>query len=449
MVDVIVVGARVAGSSLAMLLARRGLKVIAVDQASFPSDTLSTHQVQTPGVARLQRWGVLERLEAAGTPAARRVRFDIGSIAVTGSYPVIDGADAVYSPRRTLLDHVLVEAARAAGAEVREKFQVEELVHHGGRVCGIRGRVKGSGALIEERARFVVGADGKHSFVARAVGARTLHATPAQTFASYTYWDGVELGGGELYTLPGVSVGAWPTNGGLTMTFVSRPIAAFAEMRTDIEASLLAGLDRAGDLGQRVRAGRRAERIRATTDTPALIREPHGPGWALVGDAGLVMDPITGQGISHALIESELLAGALADGRPLAGYARERDKRIRPMYDFTARLASFVPDPALPILLAAIAGRQSEIDRFLGVGTGSEPIPEYMSLPNMVRLVGLRGLARVIAGQARRKPADQAASTSTRSEVRATTTAGRGLSSATATTRASATVPAASRYPSE
>lgn len=455
--DVIVVGARVAGSASAMLLARQGLKVLAVDQATFPSDTLSTHQVQTPGVARLRRWGVLDRLEAAGTPCARNVRFDIGSHVITGSFPVIDDAPGVYSPRRTLLDHVLVDAARAAGAEVREKFQVDGLVHEGGRVCGIRGRGKGSTAVNEERARFVIGADGKHSIVAGAVGARTLRATPSQTFAAYTYWEGVGLHGGELYTRPRVSVGAWPTNGGLTMTFVSWPMDAFGEKRVDIESSLLAALDGAGDLGDRVRAGRRAERIRATTDTPARIMQAHGPGWALIGDAGLVIDPITGQGISHALLQSELLAQALADvlqrgvreDRALERYARERESRIRPMYDFTARLATFVPDPALPILLSAIAGRQSEIDRFLGVGTGSVPIPEYMSLPNMVRLVGLRGLARILGGQARRSATDQAASTSSRTGAGSATTAERAVSRVATTTSASPTVAAASRYPSE
>src|SRR6476660_4593993 len=114
MYDVIVVGSRVAGASAAMLLARRGLKVLAVDQAAFPSDTLSTHQVQTPGVARLKRWGVLDRLEAAGTPPAHGVRFDTGFGVLAGRYPQIDGASAVYSPRRTLLDHVLIEAARQA-----------------------------------------------------------------------------------------------------------------------------------------------------------------------------------------------------------------------------------------------------------------------------------------------------------------------------------------------
>ena len=142
MYDVIIVGARVAGSATAMLLARRGLKVLVVDRATFPSDTLSTHQVQVPGVARLARWGVLDAVLAAGTPLTRSVRFDQGEAVFTGRYPAYDGADVMCSPRRTLLDQVLVDAARAAGAEVRENFTVEELLDDGP-VTGIRGREKG------------------------------------------------------------------------------------------------------------------------------------------------------------------------------------------------------------------------------------------------------------------------------------------------------------------
>ena len=141
MYDVIIVGARVAGASTAMLLARRGLKVLVVDRATFPSDTLSTHQVQLPGVARLARWGVLDAVLAAGTPLTRDVRFDQGDAVITGRYPAYQGVEAMCSPRRTLLDRVLVDAARAAGAEVRENFTVEELLGDG-QVTGIRGHVE-------------------------------------------------------------------------------------------------------------------------------------------------------------------------------------------------------------------------------------------------------------------------------------------------------------------
>ena len=300
MYDVIVVGARVAGSSTAMLLAGRGLRVLVVDRAAFPSDTLSTHQVQLPGGARLRQWGLLDRVVASGAPPARQVRFDAGPVVLRGRFPAFEGVDAVYSPRRTVLDAWLLEAARTAGAEVRERFTVEELVVDGGRVTGVRGRDKG-GRPVVERARLVVGADGKHSLVARTVAAAVHHERPPLSMGCYTYWQDVPLYGGEIYSRPRRAIGAWPTNDGLTLTYLAWPVEEFPAFRADVEGNVLRTLDLAGDLGERVRAGRRAERFRASPDLPNVVRRPYGPGWALVGDAGLVMDPMTGQGIGDAL----------------------------------------------------------------------------------------------------------------------------------------------------
>jgi 2-polyprenyl-6-methoxyphenol hydroxylase-like FAD-dependent oxidoreductase len=409
MYDVIVVGARVAGSSTAMLLARAGLKVLVVDRAGFPSDTLSTHQVQLPGVARLRRWGLLDAVVASGAPPARHVRFDVGPVLLEGHFPAFQGVDAVYSPRRTVLDALLLEAARAAGAEVRERFAVDEVVVTDGRVTGIRGREKG-GAQVAESARLTVGADGKHSLVARTVGAAVHHDRPPLTMACYTYWDGVPLQGGELYARPRRAMGAWPTNDGLTMTYVGWPVEEFPAFRADVEGNVLRTLDLAGDLGQRVRAGRRAERFRASPDLPNRFRRPYGPGWALVGDAGLVMDPMTGQGIGDALRDAELLAAAAEAGlggrqplpAALAGYERARDRAAMPMYEFTTELASFAPPrPEQQALFAALAGRQAEIDQFLGMITGAVPLPEYLSPRNLLRLLGVRGMAGLALGRLR------------------------------------------------
>ncbi len=170
MYDVIIVGARVAGSATAMLLARAGLRVLVLDRATFPSDTLSTHQIQVPGVARLARWGVLDPLIET-TPTNRRIRFDQGDVTVEARIPGQDGVDFTICPRRTLLDATLVEAARAAGAEIRESAVVDELIQADGRVVGVRGREK-AGPEFTDRARLVIGADGRHSTVAKAVGAK-------------------------------------------------------------------------------------------------------------------------------------------------------------------------------------------------------------------------------------------------------------------------------------
>jgi flavin-dependent dehydrogenase len=381
--DVIVVGARVAGAATAMLLARRGLRVLAVDRAAFPSDTISSHQVQPVGVARLHRWGLLDRLDAAGTPPTRQVRFDSGDVVLRGCFPAYDGVDAIYSPRRTLLDALLVDAARAAGAEVRERFRTTELVWRDGRVAGVRGDDPG-GSPVTETARLVIGADGKHSFVADAAGAARYRQHPPRAFASYSYWAGVPLEAGELYQRPGRAVAAFPTGDDLTMVYVAGPLTDFAEFRTDIEGHYLKTLDGCGDLGDRVRGGTRAERIRTTPDQPNGFRVPAGPGWALVGDAGVVMDSVSAQGIGNALRDAESLAeavaGELTGGPGLRGHRRRRDRAVRPMYDLTLRLAEFAPRRVDRLLVAAIADRPEEITRFLGVFSGTVPLSELRPL---------------------------------------------------------------------
>jgi len=403
--DVIVVGARVAGAATAMLLARQGLRVLAVDRARFPSDTLSTHQVQVPGISRLVRWGLLDALAAAGTPATRRVRLDFGPVVLKGCFPPYAGADALYSPRRTVLDALLVDAARAAGAEVREGYFVDDVLWAGSRVVGIRGHARGKPAAAEA-GRLVVGADGKHSLVADAVAAPTYRHRPAATLACYSYWSGVDLPAGELYQRSGRAVAAFPTNDDLAMVYVAAPIAEFSAFRSDLEGHYLKALDQCGDLGDRVRAGRRAERLRTTPDLPNYVRVPTGPGWALVGDAGLVMDPVTAQGIGNALRDAEVLAdavmAALGGGQPpdaqLASYHRRRDAASLEMFDFTVNLAALRPSRAADErLLASLQGRPAEIDRFLGVFAGITPIRAYRSPANIARILGLRGLASMAA----------------------------------------------------
>ncbi|WP_433204745.1 NAD(P)/FAD-dependent oxidoreductase [Dactylosporangium sp. CS-047395] len=368
--DVIVVGARPAGAAVALLLARAGLRVLAVDRARFPSDTLSTHQVQPPGVALLRRWGLLEGLLAAGAPMVRTAKFAHPAAVLEGAYP---GADGVLSPRRTVLDALLVGAARDAGAEVWEGFGVSGLRWDGGRVAGIDGAFKRGGPR-SVAASLVVGADGKHSTVARLAGARDYRVRPAMTAAFYGYVEGLGLTGGEVYPGRGGLRSMWPTNDGLAVAFLSVPRERFAEVR---ELGFLASF---GDrlAGARLAAG---EPVRATVDLPNTFRVPYGPGWALAGDAGLVMDPITGQGIGNALRDADALAAALVAGlgggapldRALAGYQRSRDRQRRAMYRLTTGAAGFGPERFGSWLYPAIARDPADVSRFLGVLAGLTP----------------------------------------------------------------------------
>lgn len=400
MYDAIVVGARCAGSPTAMLLARKGYQVLLLDKTGFPSDTLSVHYVHQPGVAQLKRWGLLEMVVASNCPAVVRQVVDFGPFALAGSPAPVDGVAEAYAPRRTVLDKILVEAAVAAGAEVREHFSVKELVTDGERVVGIRGRTLG-GALVTERAPIVIGADGLHSLIARHAQAATYNERPAFTCAYYTYWSDVPIEGAELYPRPDRMIIAAPTNDGQTMTIVYWPNAAFHHVRSDIEGHFMQALDLVPSLAERVRSGKRSERFRGTADLPNFYRKPYGPGWALVGDAGYHKDPITAQGMSDAFRDAELLAEALDAGfagrrsieDALAEYERQRNLATLPLYELTCQFASFAP-PSVEQqqLFAALLHDQEQTDRFLGTIAGTVPIPEFFSPENVGRIMGAVGL---------------------------------------------------------
>ncbi len=291
-----IVGARVAGASTGMLLARAGLRVLLLDRDRFPSDTLSSHQIQLPGVACLHRWGLLDRVIASNAPPTPSALLVPGAVRLAGRYPAYQGVDAMISPRRSVLDATLVAAAREAGAEVIEGFAVDGLRYDGDRVTGVRGAHKG-GLPAEFTCRLVIGADGKHSRVAAWAGARSYRVRPSRTAMFYTYLSGLGGQRGEMYVQPDHVAGYWPTNDGLTVAFLAVPLSRFVELRSDLDRHFR-DMARA-HLGERARGLQRADRFRGTPDLPNGLRVPYGRGWALVGDAGLVMDPITGQGIGQ------------------------------------------------------------------------------------------------------------------------------------------------------
>jgi flavin-dependent dehydrogenase len=252
-----------------------------------------------------------------------------------------------YCPRRHLLDKILVDAAVAAGAELREGFRVEEIVMDGGVVTGIAGRAHG-GAIVRESARYVIGAEGHHSLVADAVGAPKYREREALTGGYYSYWSGVDLPGAEVHISDRGGVLAFPTNGGLACIAAGRAREQFDAYRADIEGTFFSILDASPVFAAKVRAGKREERWMGTADVPNFYRKPWGPGWALVGDAGYMKDPTTGLGIADAFRDARLLARALDDvlaGRAqpeeaLGAYQAKRDAAALPMYEITLQMAS-------------------------------------------------------------------------------------------------------------
>lgn len=349
--DVVVVGARCAGSPLALQLAAAGHEVLLLDRASFPSDTISTHFIQLSGVARLARWGLLDAVRASGCPVITTGRVDFGAepleAETTGA-----GVPGNYAPRRTVLDKILVDGARAAGAEVAEGVFVEDVLRDGDRVTGVSGR-DARGNAFTARARIVVGADGRNSFIARAVAAETYEETPSLGWGYYGYWSGVECDSAEIYFRDDRATVAFPTNDGLTLAAAIFPNREFETARKDIEGSVLATFDQMGTLGERVRGGTREEKLVGLREVPNYLRKPYGPGWALVGDAGYHKDPTPAQGISDAFRDAELLADALdvilsgsdEEDSALARYHAGRDEHARPMLAATIKTASFDLSP--------------------------------------------------------------------------------------------------------
>ncbi len=397
MYDAIVVGARCAGSPTAMLLARQGHRVLLVDRAVFPSDTLSIHYIHQPGVARLQRWGLLGQVAASNCPPIRRLDFDTGSFVLSGPPAPADGVADGYAPRRTVLDKTLVDAAAAAGVEVRERFTVEALLTDGTRVTGIRGRERSGARSVGEKARVVIGADGLHSLVARSVGAHKYNERSAFTCAYYAYWKGVTVESAELYARPDRMIIAAPTNDGRVVVIVYWPIRAFQDVRADIERHFLDAVALAPPLAERLAKGERVERFRGTADLPNFFRKPCGPGWALVGDAGYHKDPITALGISDAFRDAELLAEAVHEGlagsRPmeetLAEYQRRRDQAAIPLYELTCQNAALQPPPPdMQALLAALRSNPQQTSRFFGAMTGAVPMADFFAPENLKRVVG-------------------------------------------------------------
>jgi flavin-dependent dehydrogenase len=400
MYDAIVVGARCAGSPAAMLLARRGYRVLLLEKASFPSDTLSTHIIWPHGAAVMDRWGLLDRLAASNCPPiARNMTFDVGPFALRGGVTGPNGGRGGFCPRRTVLDKLLADAAAESGAVLREGFTVESLVWEGGRVVGVKGHGR-SGAAVEERARVVIGADGVHSLVAKAVGAEEYDSTPLLSTTFYSYYSGFDALDLEEYIRDGVAAGCFPTNDGLTLIVVVWPTHRFQEIRADVEAHVKQAHESAPSVAERLRHARRETPWFGTSGVPGYFRKPYGPGWALVGDAGYVKDPLTAQGISDAFIDADSLADALDAGlsgrraldEALAEHQARRDQRVKPMYEFTGRLATLEPPPPpLPDLFAALRSNQEETNRFLAAMSGSLPLPEFMNPENIGRIIAAAG----------------------------------------------------------
>jgi flavin-dependent dehydrogenase len=343
--DGVIVGARCAGAATAMLLARQGLEVLVVDRGEYGSDALSTHALMRGAVMQLRSWGLLDAIKASGATPVIRTSFHYGGERVDVRIKSEYGVDALFAPRRTVLDRILVDAARQAGASFRFGCMVDGLVRSAdGAVSGVRLRDE-FGRVEEISAGIVIGADGAHSTVARAVGAETLVEGQSATAVVYGYFDGLPDEGYRWGFGPGMASGVIPTNDGATLVFAGVPAHKYREtFAGDLAGGFGRVLDaHAPQLAGQVRQARLIEPLRGYTGLAGFMRQPYGPGWALVGDAGYFRDPITAHGITDALRDADLLSRAVVSGQDFgfAEYRYLRDALSRPLFDITETIASY------------------------------------------------------------------------------------------------------------
>ncbi len=400
--DVLVVGGRVAGASTALLLARAGLRVAVLDRGRHGSDTLSTHALMRAGVLQLSRWGLLDRVTAAGTPPVRRTLFHYPHAEpVQVSIRPSAGVDALYAPRRHVLDRILVDAAAEAGADVLHETTVTALQRdRRGRVSGVRA-VGRDGRETALRAALTVGADGIRSVVAQQAGASVVRQGRSAGAVLYRYVTGLPTAGYEWAYGAGCAAGLIPTNDGRTCVFVSTTPARMRGLRRDGSPAAFATLltDAAPGFAERVAAAAPDGRTYGWAGVPGFVRRSGGPGWALVGDAGYFKDPITTHGMTDALRDAELLADqvveALAGDTPeavaLGRYQATRDRLSTSLFEATEAIAGYDwdQDRVAGLLRRVSAAMSDELEHLQArpdrrVGTG---FPGFVR-PDSVRAAG-------------------------------------------------------------
>jgi flavin-dependent dehydrogenase len=393
--DAIIVGARCAGAPVAMLLARRGYKPLVIDRDEFPSDMpTSTHMIWHTGVARLKNWGLLERLTSTGCPAMADVNLDLGEFVLSGRPPPAGDVACCYSPRRYVLDKLLVDAAVEAGAELR-RGSVSDLLFEDNRVVGVRYSDRGKSPG-EARAKIVIGADGANSTIAKMVGAESYNERPHLAGNIYAYFRSLEVKGIEFYPRPGRMIYAWSTNDGMSVVGMCCRYEDYHRLAEDPENRIYAELRAfVPALDARLRGARReGPWLKAATRN--FCRKPNGPGWALVGDAGLTMDAISAAGITNAFRDADYLAeaaqktlsGEMTFDAALAQYEQQRNETSLPMYEFTCEMAKLDPPPESVIaLLVALRDNPEAMSAYFGVFAQTVRVQDFFAPENLSRIM--------------------------------------------------------------
>lgn len=383
MYDVIVIGARCAGSPTAMLFARQGYRVLLLEKARFPQDTLSSHYIHMQGMALLNRWGLLDKLRDAGCKPITHQSYEGPGVRIDGFSLPIDGLRYTYAPRRYVLDPILAAGAVASGVEFREGCAVNDLVWEGDRVVGVRYTTPG-GAQATDRARLVVGADGMRSLVARKAGAHNVIEHPRMTTTYYSYWADVPSHF-ELYERPGRWIGVIPTNDDLTLLMTYFPQDEFNEVRKAVEPAYLEAFrTTVPELYERMSAGRRVEQLYGTGHQENYFRKAYGPGWVLVGDAVNHKDSITARGITEAFVQAQTLTERIGERlhddaaleTALRRYENNLSNEALNHYQGALNVAELKPEGRAE-MLRKLVGHQEQIDRYFSTLSGACSIDDF------------------------------------------------------------------------
>jgi flavin-dependent dehydrogenase len=425
--DVVVVGARCAGSPLATLLARGGLRVVVVERDTFPRDTLSTHCLHAQALTFLDRLGVTAAVRATGAPYLRHLDIRLQDLEFRGEIPQLPGdVGGFASVRRLLLDPILAETAAAAGAELRTGTTATGLLEEHGRVGGVR--VRRNGAESTVRARLVVGADGRNSTVASLVGARKYNVTPSERFAYWTFFEAGDWAASSSFVYHRWAdrlVFGGPADSALFQVIVVPELSALPRFRRDLEGSFMEHVHSCAPIADALAGARRVGRFFGVLRWEGFFREASGPGWVLVGDAGHFKDPTPAQGIQDAFRQVDEIAPAILEAatggeerldRAVRAWARWRDRDAAEHYWLATDLGKAGAVPAvLPELTRGLLA-QGKIDRFLDLLTHRSRPSEVLTPARLFgatgRLMARRGcdrrallgeVSRLIAVDARRR----------------------------------------------
>jgi 2-polyprenyl-6-methoxyphenol hydroxylase-like FAD-dependent oxidoreductase len=394
--DAIVVGARCAGATTALFLAKSGLNVLLVDRQRFPSDTISTHLMYANTLAIFKRLGVLEKVEKSGAPRLTHLVDDAEGIVIDGRYLPIEGLDYGLCLRRFKLDGILAQEAQShAGITFVENTVVQGLLEENGRVVGVKGHSSKNGSKLEARSEIVIGADGRNSTIAKLVNAQYNNFLPSFCGFYYGYFRNVKRQSepAPVSTYRGRMIFyMFPTDDELHLAAVEFPVEEFAQFRMDAKTNLIKRLMAEPTFEERLRDATLEGVVYGTKDMPIFQRISHGPGWALVGDASYNLDPVFAQGIGDAVRGAELLSGAISrayrENKPLdsylGDYESKRNEEVEGMRLATIDFISGLPIKKETLDFLKVVSKDQELcNKYASFASHATSVTEFFSEKNI------------------------------------------------------------------